>query len=634
MNKILSGTAKSLEVAVNRTARWVNTLGLFLVLAMAILLVIDITLRTFFNRPIPFTIELEQFMLIWVVFLGLAWAGIEKAHVSIDLLHRNFPEWMRAIFDCFTCLLGIAVFFLIAWQTFLFAANTMHSGEVGNETGWPLWIFMLVMSFGSSLMCLVLLVDLIHYSSQVKNSCRWPALCFPVIGIAAAALITSPAWLEALSIEIASLTAGIIGIALMVVLMMIKMPIAFCMALVGFIGMWYIRGTGPALTMVASGAWHAATQYLLVVVPLFILMGMFAYHARISGDLYKTAYTWFGHLPGGLAMATVAACAGFAAISGSSTATAATMATVAIPEMRKFNYAHSLATGVVAASGTLGILIPPSIGFVVYALLTEASIGKLFIAGIIPGILHASVYMTSIFFRCRANPQLGPRGPATSFIEKLKSFKGTWTTVLLFGFVMGGIYFGIVTVTEAAALGAFGAFAIAIALRRLSRKGFADSLLETGKLTAMIFTILVGVRILGYFVAISNVSLELSNLIISLEFSRYVILVAILFSYLVLGMLMNIIPMIMLTLPIMYPTILALGFDPIWFGVIMVVMMEVGQVTPPVGITVFVVAGVVKDIPMSTIFKGILPFWACDIAVVTILVLFPQIALFLPGMMK
>jgi len=510
----------------------------------------------------------------------------------------------------------------------------MHAGELGGETGWPMWLFMLVMSFGAGLMCLVLLVELLRYSAQVKSSCHQPKLWFLAIVIAATALISSPAWLEALSIEVASLAAGLVGIGLMVILMALKMPIAFCMAFVGFIGMWYLRGIGAALPMVASGAWQAATQYLLVVVPLFILMGMFAFHAKISGDIYKTAYTWVGHQPGGLAMATVAACAGFAAISGSSTATAATMATVAIPEMRRFGYARSLATGVVAASGTLGILIPPSIGFVVYALLTEESIGKLFIAGIIPGILHASVYMFSIFIRCRVNPQLGPRGPITSFVEKLKSLKGTWAILLLFSFVMGGIYFGIVTVTEAAALGAFGAFVIALGLRRLSRSTFVDSLLETGKLTAMIFTILVGVRILGYFIAVSNVSLELSNFIISLEFSRYVILAAILFTYLILGMLMNIIPMIMLTLPIMYPAILALGFDPIWFGVIMVVMMEVGQVTPPVGITVFVVAGVVKDVPLGTIFKGILPFWLCDMVVVTILVLFPQISLFLPSMMK
>lgn len=634
MNKASSVITNFLVAAVNRTARTANTLGLILVLAMVILLVADITLRTFFNRPIAATIELEQFMLIWVVFLGLAWAGIEKAHVSIDLLHRNFPEWTKPVVDCFTCILGIAVFFLIAWQTLLFSISSMHAGELGGETGLPIWPFMMIMSFGGGLMCLVLFTDLLRCSIQLKNSCRWPMLWFPVIAIAAAALITSPVWLEALSIEVASLAAGIIGIGLMVILMALKMPIAFCMAFVGFIGMWYLRGVDAALQMVASGAWQAATQYLLVVVPLFILMGMFAFHAKISADLYRTAYTWVGHQPGGLAMATVAACAGFAAISGSSTATAATMATVAIPEMRKFGYARSLATGVVAASGTLGILIPPSIGFVVYAILTEASVGKLFIAGILPGILHASVYMTSIFFRCRLNPQLGPRGPATSFIEKVKSLKGTWTTILLFGFVMGGIYFGFVTVTEAAALGVFGAFIIALALRKLSRKGFVDSLLETGKLTAMIFAILVGARILGYFVAISNVSLELSNLIISLEVSRYVILVAILFAYLILGMLMNIIPMMMLTLPIMYPTILALGFDPIWFGVIMVVMMEVGQVTPPVGITVFVVAGVAKDVPMGTIFKGILPFWVCDIAVVTILVLFPQISLFLPSMMK
>jgi tripartite ATP-independent transporter DctM subunit len=310
------------------------------------------------------------------------------------------------------------------------------------------------------------------------------------------------------------------------------------------------------------------------------------------------------------------------------------MGVIALPEMKRFNYSSSLATGSVAAGGTLGILIPPSLGFMLYGIITEQSIGKLFMAGIIPGIILAGLFTASILIRCRLDPQLGPPGERASSQERIAAVKNTWPMLLLFIFVIGGIYLGFFNPTEAGAMGAFGAFVITIALKQMTWTKFTDSLLHTGKLTSMLFLILCGVKILQYFIASTKIPLEISTFVVSLNLSSSAILVFILILYVILGMLMNIVPMIMITLPIIYPAIIGMGFDPIWFGVLMVIIMEMGLITPPIGLHVFLIAGISKDTPMSTIFKGIIPFWIAQIIMITILILFPKLATFLPGFME
>jgi len=625
-SRVLAAIAPVIRVA--------NSVGVGLVVVMVLLVVLDVCLRYFFHNSILGTVELEELMLCVVIFLGIAYTGLQGGHVGIDILHRRFTKGAQAAIDSLTSLLGMVVVALIAWQSVVRAIFSLSINEHGGVTGWPYWPFMLVMGFGCSLLFLVLLGNLLSSLADVKRISRWPGLWLSVIGIVAVALTLSPAWVKELAIRIPDFNAGLIGIGVMLILMALKMPIAFAMAFVGFIGMWYVQGIDAILPIMAVGPWIVVTQFVFCVLPFFVLMGMFAFYGGISRDLYDTAYKWVGHQPGGLSMASIAGCAGFAAICGCSTATAASMGTIALPEMKRYNYNDSLATGSVAAGGTLGILIPPSMGFIIYAILTEESVGELFIAGIFPGILLAGTYMLSSYIRCRFNPRLGPRGEAISFKEKVLSLKGTGAMLFLFLLVMGGIYLGVFSPTEAGAIGAFGALVISLASRRLSRNTFVDSLLETGKLIAMIFAILCGVKILGYFIAVSKIPMELSDFIVSLGASPYVVLVLILFVYVILGMLMNIMPMIMLTLPILYPTILGLGFDPIWFGVIMVIMMEMGQITPPVGINVYVISGIAKDVPMGTIFKGIIPFWGCQVLIIIILVFFPQIATFLPAMMR
>ena len=427
---------------------------------------------------------------------------------------------------------------------------------------------------------------------------------------------------------------GILGIVLLLVLLFSNMPVGFVMGLVGFIGFSYIRGLGPGLSIAAKDFFDVFSSYGLTVVPLFVFMGQVSFYSGISQRLFEAAYVLFGKQKGGLAMATVGACAGFSAISGSTNATAATMATVTLPEMKRYGYDMGLATGTVAAAGSLGILIPPSTIFIIYGILTEQSIGKLFAAGIIPGIILSILFMAVIYIRVRLNPKLAPSGAETSLREKLKSFIGVFETLLIFGMVMGGIFFGLFTPTEAAATGAFFTLALALIRRQLSWKGFISAIADTTRISCMIMVIVAGATIFGHFMAVTRVPFEISAWVGSLPLPPFAVMLLIILIYLFGGCFMDAMAMIMLTIPIFFPVSQALGFDPIWFGVVIVLISEMGVVTPPVGINVYVVSGIVKDVPLQVIFKGVLPMvialLLCNIAILV----FPQLVLYLPGLMR
>jgi len=430
------------------------------------------------------------------------------------------------------------------------------------------------------------------------------------------------------------LTIGLIGLAVLFVLLLSRMPIGLVMALVGFAGFAYITDFNDALAVLRTAPYSTFASYNMSIIPLFILMGTFCYYSGLSQDLYDTVHAWLGHFRGGLAMATVGACAGFAAVSGSSLATAATMGTVALPEMKRYKYDDRLATGAVAAGGTIGILIPPSVVLILYAVITEQSIGKLFLAGFFPGVLEAVFYLFTIYIICKRNPLMGTPGPMTTFRQKVVSLKGSWVVLVLFGMIMGGLYMGWFSPIEAAGIGATGAFIFALARRKLSWRFFKESLFDTGKTTAMIFLIIMGAMIFGYFLAVSRLPNVLATTVSDLPVDRYVILAIILVFYLLLGAVMDSLAMMLLTVPIFYPLVLALNFNPIWFGILIVRVCEMGLITPPVGLNVYIIKGVAKDVPMETIFKGILPFLVADICHVAMLVAIPQISLFLPGFMK
>jgi C4-dicarboxylate transporter DctM subunit len=429
-------------------------------------------------------------------------------------------------------------------------------------------------------------------------------------------------------------TTGIIGIIILVLLLYSKMPVGFAMGFLGLMGFSYVVTFEAGFNLLARDVWDVFSSYNLTVIPLFVFMGQIAFHAGISRRLYDSAYVLFGHRRGGLAMTTVGACAGFSAICGSTNATAATMATVTLPEMKRYGYDMSLATGTVAAAGSLGILIPPSVIFIVYGILTEQSIGKLFAAGILPGILLCFLFLMTIYLRVLINPSLAPPGPKTTFKEKFRSFAGVIETLILFAMVMGGIFFGIFTPTEAAAIGAFLTILIAVFRRQLTWNAFVKSLADSTKISCMIMVIVTGAVIFGHFMAITRLPYELAEWVSSLPLSPHAVMGVIILVYLFGGCFMDALAMIMLTIPIFFPVVQKLGFDPIWFGVVIVLITEMGVITPPVGVNVYVVYGVAKDVPLENIFRGVFPMLLALLLCNLILLIFPQIALFLPNLMK
>ena len=428
-----------------------------------------------------------------------------------------------------------------------------------------------------------------------------------------------------------AIAVGMIGIGLLLLLFLLGMPVAFAMVFVGLLGFAYLTDPGPALSLLALDIWEQFSSYPLSVIPMFILMGTFAFASGISKKLYNTAYCWTGQMRGGLTVATVLACAGFAAICGSTAATAATMGKIALPEMKKYKYDNTLATGTVAAAGTLGILIPPSTVLIVYGILIEESIGKLFIAGILPGILLSLSFMAVVALLCFRNPNLGPAGVPTSWREKLRATTGIIEAVLLFLLAIGGLFLGWFSPTQAGAIGAGGALIIGLARRQLNWRTFFEAGQEALRTSCMVLFIITGAVIFGHFMAVSTIPFILAGWIGQLSIPPMAVMAVLICIYFIGGFFMDSMALIVVTIPIFFPVVMKLGFDPIWFGVIIVLVAEMGVITPPVGVNVFVIKGIAPDVPLFVIFRGILPFLAALIIVTVIILFFPQIATFLPG---
>src|SRR3954466_11425846 len=426
---------------------------------------------------------------------------------------------------------------------------------------------------------------------------------------------------------------AILGFVSLFILMLLRVPVGMAMGLVGVTGFSYLVNGDAALKIIGHTSMRTVTDYTFGVIPMFLLMGAFVSNSGMSRELFRAANAFLGHFKGGLGIATIAACAGFAAISGSSVATAATFSTVAYPEMRRFNYPQSFATGVIAAGGTLGAMLPPSTVLAVYGIITEQDIGKLFVAGILPGLLAACMYIATITILGFARPGFLPAAPAHSWGERLGALRDIWAPLLLFVFVIGGLYGGLFTPTEAGGMGAGGAFVLGVLRGRLSRADIRHSLLQATRTAAAVFTVLIGALLFGYFLTVTQTPQKVTEFLTGLGIGRYGVLALIMVMYLVLGCLMDAMAMIILTVPIIFPVIVALGFDPIWFGVIIVMTVELGLIHPPVGMIVFVIKSVVKDVSFSTIFRGVIPFVVTDIIRLIILIAFPIIALWLASRM-
>lgn len=428
-------------------------------------------------------------------------------------------------------------------------------------------------------------------------------------------------------------TIGIAGIIALFVMLAMRIPVGIVMMIIGAVGVGILNGWPAALATLGSEPFVIASNFELMIIPLFVLMGNLAGISGMSRDLYGAAYAWLGHFRGGLASATIAACAGFAALSGSSVASAVTMGRVSLPEMKRYKYDDRLATGCIAAGGTLGILIPPSTGFVIYAILTEESIGRLFLAGILPGLLLTCLFIVSIMIQTRLNKDLGPAGPKLPLADK---FRATGKAGAMIGIVVvtiGGIYSGFFTAGEAAGVGAFLAFALAVMRKAVNIDSMTSTLLQTVRTTAFAFLILIGAHVFNPFLALTQIPTDLADLLTGTNLSPHAILLILLATFIVLGTFLEGFAILVLTLPIVHPLIVELGFDPIWFGVVMVIVLEMGLISPPVGVNVFVVKGIAEDVPMKQIFIGIMPFWFAMGVCLAIIVAFPQIALYLPNTM-
>lgn len=426
------------------------------------------------------------------------------------------------------------------------------------------------------------------------------------------------------------ITIGTLTFVILFFMLILTVPIGFAMGICGLAGMSMIIGFGPSLSLFGTTVYETTVTYDLSIVPLFVLMGAVAARSGLSQELYGAFNAWFGAFRGGLALATVGACGAFAAICGSSVATAATMSKVALPEMKRYNYDESLATGSVAAGGIIGILIPPSVVLVLYGVLTETSIGDLFIAGFLPGVLTIVGFMLVVVVMTRIYPTIGPAGEQATLAEKFAALGRTWAIILLFALVIGGIYFGVFTPTEAAGIGAVGAFVISALRGRLTFTNIREALMETVTTTAMIFTILIGALTLNNLMVFSGIAGALSGFVSGLDMHPMAVMAVILLIYLVMGCFLDALAMILLTVPIFFPIITNLGFDPIWFGIIVVMVVELGLITPPIGMNVFVIKGMAPDVRLSSIYKGVIPFVIAQLILIVLVFFIPDIALWLP----
>ena len=428
---------------------------------------------------------------------------------------------------------------------------------------------------------------------------------------------------------------GISGIIiLLLVLFLLGMPVGFAMGIVGFVGFSYVVSFNAGVNMVGSVLWETFSKYGLTVIPLFIFMGQVAFYSGVNEKLYNAAYKWVGQIRGGIAMATILACAAFAAICGSNAATAATMTTVALPQMNKFKYNPKLSTGAIACGSTLGVVIPPSVVLIIIGLSTEQSIARLFYGGVGAGVLLALLLALTAYFVCRIHPHWGPVGPKTGLLDKVKAVSGAVEMISIFLLVMLGLYFGFFTPTEAGAAGSFFAVVIGVTQGRLSWKGFIGSITDTLRISCMVITIVAGAMIFGRFLAVTRIPFDIAAWVVDLPVSGTVIMAIIFFIYVIGGAVMDALALLLITIPIFFPVARQLGYDPIWFGVTITVVTTLGAVTPPVGATTYVVGGMAKDVPLEEVFKGVAYFLPAYLICVVILMLFPGLVTLLPSLIR
>jgi tripartite ATP-independent transporter DctM subunit len=610
-----------------------NFFAAAVITAMMLITSIDVLLRYVFNSPIPGVYTLIEMLILGAVFPAVAYVQQVRGMVRVDLFIDRLEGNPRTAFELGTLLLALVAFALLGWQVGLLAWDAWVSGNY--EMGiieWPLWPPMAVMTAGVGLLCLRFVTDITNYILELHRSSRrwvfWLLLALlPLAAFTVLLGLLQPGLF-------APMTIGGIVLAAMIVVLLLGLPVAFGLLFVGLVGAWILSGPEKTLSLLAIVPYDRIGNYPLSVVPLFILMGHLAYQAGFAQSLYDTVQKWIGHVPGSMAQATVLGGAAFGAACGAGIASCATLGKICIPVMRNFGVDNKMALGCVAATGGLAALIPPSIVAVIVAVITDQSVGKLLIAGILPGLVAAGCFMALIYVRVKLNPKLAPMTlTGVTWKERFVSLKGIWGIGVLVLVVIGGIYVGIFTPTEAGALGASGALVLGLVTRRLTLKNFTEALMDSTKTTATILLIIGTAMVFGVFLGLSRIPANMTDYLMTSQVPPWVILGGVIVMYIVAGMFMDMIAFTFLTLPVIFPAIVALGYDPIWFGVVIMVLCELALITPPFGLNLFVLKGMIPGITMKEVIWGSFPFMFMYLLTILLMILFPGLATWLPGMM-
>jgi len=607
--------------------------GIALVALMG-LTVADVVLRNLLSIVVPGGYELTGLLMIAVALSTLSAVELERKHIQVDLVPQALPKFARLSMIAGTLQLTFATMIVTAMQMFGQANYLRENNIVTGVLRLPEWPFVLLAAAFVILFSLALLLNMAStLRAVIKLRDARTTIIILMWTLVVAAILYISFFPETLPFEMSRNLRGVTAISLCFLLIFAGVHVAAAMAITALVGISLLVGSTASLTSLGTTTIDVVSNPIWSVIPLFTWMGLIIVASGFAEDLFRAAYRWIGHLPGGLASASTVACAGLSSIVGDTLSGVYSMGSIALPQMRAYGYDMKLATASIACAATIGVMIPPSIAFIVYGMITEVSIGKLFMAGILPGVLFAIILIALITIRAIINPALAPRGEKSNWNERLTSSTKVWPILLLMFLVLGGIYSGIVTPNEAGGLGVFGALMISVLTRRLTFAAFWQSIRQTLHLTAGIIVIFMFATAFSRFIAISGLTQQLADLVIGYELGKYQLICAILLFYVLIGMFMNALPALVLTVPLFFPIAMDAGFDPVWFGVIVVIMVELGVVTPPIGVNVFAIATMAKDVSMYDIFLGVFPFWIAFIVLIGLIIVFPQIALFLPSLM-
>jgi tripartite ATP-independent transporter DctM subunit len=625
---------RALANALKPLCRVSSMLGGLFLFGILVVIVADVLLRTLLHQTFQGTIEIVEALLVIVFFSGMAQVEMADGHIRVDVLTSLFSPFAQKVVDASARLLVFVVVVVLATRCLIEGRYLIDSGYNSGLLEIPIWPFGIASGVFMAIFAFATLLNVVKSMNRLASERTMDLLwLFPAV-VVILAMVGASVWPETLPSGFNEITIGIGSVVVLMVLIFLGVHIGAAMAMATLMGLSYLTSAPGAFSLLGQVSQTVSSNYVWSVAPLFMLLGVVVAASEAARDLYVAAYRWWGHWAGGLASATIGACAAFAAVVGDSLSGVVTMGNIALPEMRKYHYDTKLATGAIAVGGSLGILIPPSLGFIVYGLLTEQSIGRLFIAGIVPGLISVAALVGVVTLRCHLTPSLGPAGPNFSFAEKLDGLRKSWPILLLFLIVIGGIWLGLFTPTEAGAVGAMLSIVIALAMRRIRFRDLGNSFAEGVKLTSVVFFIFIYATAFTQFLTVTQLPVALAEYVNGLHMHRYAVLAIVMVVYLLLGCVMNSLPVLILTLPVIFPTIIHLGFDPVWFGVLLVMLVEIGQLTPPIGMSVFALKSVAPDVPMAEIFKGVVPFWSALLVVIVLLAAFPDLVLFLPNLMK